>query len=326
MNFRWRDRDLVGLHDHRARWCSGCCFACWRAPGEVAVLQSSEFLAFAVRASLAASGTLMGEQRRKRGQCSPVRPCPESVRPRLAPTVPVPPERARPCLPLDSPHFIHRLAPRSRASAQSYLTRRNGDALPTPPRNTWRNLGGATPATSPGGEAPGKVPRTGDAGGVWRRAPPASSRGRDLFARAAAPSPVSSAPAAHHSARKLLWADPGAVDRAGGSPSPRVGAHLGDEREDDDTAAMAARILAPSVSPGPQPLGRKPGLRSRSTLLAARDAGAGPLRGGRGGAAGRSARRLRPQGCLAPGTSFATSSTATASWSCWPRRWREDGA
>ena len=119
---------------------------------------------------------------------------------------------------------------------------------------------------------------------------------------------------------KLLWKlDPGAVDRLA-ARLPRGSALISATNGKTTTAAMAARILAPSVRLAHNRSGANLVSGVASALLAARDAELGLFEVDEA-ALPEVARRLRP-GPSCSGTSFATSSTATASWSCLPERWR----
>ena len=116
---------------------------------------------------------------------------------------------------------------------------------------------------------------------------------------------------------KLLWKlDPGAVDRLA-ARLPQGSALISATNGKTTTAAMAARILAPSVRLAHNRVGANLVSGVASALARRARRGAGALRGGRGRAAGSGA-AASAAGPSRSGTSFATSSTATASWSCWP--------
>ena len=114
---------------------------------------------------------------------------------------------------------------------------------------------------------------------------------------------------------KLLWKlDPGAVDRLG-ARLPLGSALVSATNGKTTTAAMAARILAPSARLAHNRSGANLVSGVASALLAARGAELGLFEVDEA-ALPEVARRLRPRFVLE--TSFATSSTATASSSCSP--------
>ena len=121
----------------------------------------------------------------------------------------------------------------------------------------------------------------------------------------------------HDAARQAaLEARPGRDRRARGAAAARLGARLGDERQDDDDGD-GGRDPRPRRAARPQQLRREPRLRRR--LHAARRSAtpsSGCSRSTRARCP-RSPRRVRPR-ALCSATSSATSSTATASSSSSP--------
>ena len=110
---------------------------------------------------------------------------------------------------------------------------------------------------------------------------------------------------------KLLWKlDPGAVDRLA-ARLPQGSALVSATNGKTTTAAMAARILAPSARLAHNRSGANLVSGVASALLAARNAELGLFEVDEG-ALPEVARRLRPR-AVCPGISSGTSSTATAS-------------
>ena len=187
----------------------------------------------------------------------------------------------------------------SAPSRGPHLTVHSGARMLAGAVKTWRNLAGAAgAATSPGqGENGAKFPRTGEPAvacpAMALRAPLAA----EIAARARRrrPLPAGRRRRRHDHARKAALE---ARSRRGrpprGAPAARVGARLGDERQDDDLGDGGARSSRPSVRLAHNRSGANLVSGVASALLAARDAELGLFEVDEA-ALPEVARRLRPR-------------------------------